>query len=74
MPSRRTRRRRELRRLRDALEAWIWRDPRWCNHEAEYATYTDTPDVAPYWRRAESEARLGPHTGTLPWWREVHDE
>jgi len=60
--------RRELRRLRSALEAWIWKNPRFCLHEGEYATYTKIPDDSPYWSREASEARLGPHQGTLPWW------
>ncbi len=62
------RRRRELRRFWENLESWIWMQPKFCNHEAEYATYTEVPDDSPYWSRKRSEARLGPHEGTLPWW------
>ncbi len=64
--------RQERVRLQWNLEQWIWEGPwpngGWCNHEAEYATYTHVPDDSPYWARAASEDRLGPHKGTLPWW------
>jgi uncharacterized protein YuzE len=64
--SKSARRRRELRRFWENLESWIWMQPRFCNHEAEYATYTEVPDDSPYWSRKRSEARLGMNDRVSP--------